>query len=431
MKATGLRKRRVVITGLGWNTSLGCGVAASWTRLLNGESGIQPIEFWDPSEYKVRIAAVATHVPHDTGLPYIPGQSARRSVRLFVPAATEAFHDAGLPIAGVDPSRIGLGVGMSVNYLDHRLFGTWFNAWQNETDTVSLTQLLRPATRTPEIFLRQSGDTLQSTAARLLNLRGPSFVTDTACAASAHAIGNAYRMILRGTADAMVAGGTAGLVSPIAILAFSLLGALSKSNDPAQSSRPFDKLRDGFVMGEGAGAVVLECAESATSRNARIYAELVGFGSTSSGGSLTDPSVDGVAEASAMSQVLSEGKIRPEDVDYIAAHGTSTQKNDSHETVAIKRTFGDHARKLVISSNKGQLGHTISAAGVCNVICSVLAITQGRVPPTMNLSHPDPECDLDYSPNNCREREVRVALANAFAFGGQNAVLALRAWDPR
>jgi 3-oxoacyl-[acyl-carrier-protein] synthase II len=269
---------------------------------------------------------------------------------------------------------------------------------------------------------------IASVPAKLLKLAGPAFVMDTACAASSHAIGEAFRLVRLGKVKAMLAGGAAALVSPLPILAFSLLGALSRNADPELASRPFDRQRDGFVMGEGGGAVVLENLESAKARGARIYAELAGYGSSLNAHTLTDPSPDGSAEAQAISIALRQASLAPEDVDYIAAHGTSTPKNDPIETAAIKRAFGSHAKHLMVSSNKGQIGHTISAAGVCNVICAVKAIVEGQVPPTMHLRSPDPQCDLDYVANRSRAATVRAALANAFAFGGQNAVLAVRAW---
>ena len=269
---------------------------------------------------------------------------------------------------------------------------------------------------------------MASVPAKLLKLAGPAFVMDTACAASSHAIGEAFRLVRLGKVKAMLAGGAAALVSPLPILAFSLLGALSRNADPELASRPFDRQRDGFVMGEGGGAVVLETLESARARGARIYAELAGYGSSLNAHTLTDPSPDGSAEAQAISIALRQASLAPEEVDYIAAHGTSTPKNDPIETAAIKRAFGPHAKRLMVSSIKGQIGHTISAAGVCNVICAVKAIAEGHVPPTMHLRSPDPQCDLDYVPNQSRAATVRAALANAFAFGGQNAVLAVRAW---
>jgi 3-oxoacyl-[acyl-carrier-protein] synthase II len=273
------------------------------------------------------------------------------------------------------------------------------------------------------------GDMMATVPARALGLAGPSWVTDTACAASAHTIGEAYRLIRRGKVRAMVAGGAAALVNPIAILAFALIGALTRNGDPVSASRPFDKGRDGFVMGEAAGAIVLESLSSAKARGARIYAELSGFGTSLNAGSLTDPSPDGATEARAMVLALNEAGLRPEEIDFIAAHGTSTPKNDLVETMAIKRVFGTRSPHIPVSSNKGQLGHTISAAGVCNVISAAKAISTGVVPPTMHLENPDPACDLDYVPNQSRRQEVRAAIANAFAFGGQNAVLTIKAFN--
>jgi 3-oxoacyl-(acyl-carrier-protein) synthase len=309
------------------------------------------------------------------------------------------------------------------------LFRQFFQSRRPDNSGVDLASLLDAGDAPYAAFYRRQGDTIAGAAARFLKIGGPATVIDTACAASAHAIGEAWRMIRHGKAAAMIAGGSAALVSPVAILAFSLLGALSRSSDPEQASRPFDKDRDGFVMGEGAGAIVLESLESATRRGARIYAEMVGFGSTSNAYSLTDPSPDGASEGRAM-QIALGSQIRPEEVDYIAAHGTSTPRNDNTETMAIKHAFGNHARRLLVSSNKGHLGHTISAAGVCNVITAVKAIVEGCVPPTLGLRNPDSGCDLDYVPLQSRTAKVRVALANAFAFGGQNAVIALRSWDP-
>jgi 3-oxoacyl-[acyl-carrier-protein] synthase II len=418
---------RVMITGLGWNTSLGPNLETCWRRLVAGESGIRPISFWDPAAYTAKLAAEVRDIPRETGLPSVPPTWCRRSARLFLPVVREAFADANLDAAPVPSEEIGIAAGASVNYIDHRLIREYFSRW----DKIKRTLVFDPAmgrTR-PEVFARRTGDMMAAVPARLLHLGGPTLAVDTACAASSHAIGEAYRLIRRGRASAMIAGGSAALVSPLGIIAFSLLGALSRSSNPSEASRPFDRLRDGFVMGEGAGAIVLESLESAQRRGARIYGEIAGYGSTSNAGSLTDPSADGHPEARAMAGALAEAGLRPEEVDYIAAHGTSTQKNDATETQAIKRLFGDHARQLLVSSNKGQIGHTISAAGVSNVICAVKAINGGIVPPTMNLRNPDTACDLDYVPNQSRTGRIRNAVANAFAFGGQNTALAIRAWS--
>jgi 3-oxoacyl-[acyl-carrier-protein] synthase II len=417
-----------MITGLGWTTSLGPDVETCWRKLLAGESGIRPISFWDPTSYSAKLAAEVRDIPRDTGLASVPSNWCRRSARLFLPVVREAFGDAGLDVTPIPSDDIGIAAGSSVNYIDHRLIREYFSRWDAAKRKLAFDGLGLGSAR-PEVFARRAGDMMASVPARLLHLGGPTFAVDTACAASSHAIGEAYRLVRRGRVPAMIAGGSAALVSPLGIIAFSLLGALSRSTDPAEASRPFDRLRDGFVMGEGAGAIVLESLSSALRRGARIYGELVGYGSTSNAGSLTDPSADGCPEARAMASALAEGGMAPEEVDYIAAHGTSTLKNDATETLAIKRVFGAHAQRLLVSSNKGQIGHTISAAGVSNVICAIKAINEGVVPPTMNLRNPDAECDLDYVPNQSRRMPVRGAIANAFAFGGQNTALAIRAWS--
>jgi 3-oxoacyl-[acyl-carrier-protein] synthase II len=423
---------RVVITGMGMSTSLGPDLRTCWQRLLAGDNGIAPLSFWDPAEYSTKVAAEVKHVPPDTGSDAIPGAWCRRGVRLFLTVAREAFADAQLSPAGGSahpaPAEIGIAVGTSVNYLDMYLMKHYFQLRKPDSPALDMARFAREGRQPDNSFYRRLGDMMASVPAKLLKLAGPAFVMDTACAASSHAIGEAFRLVRLGKVKAMLAGGAAALVSPLPILAFSLLGALSRNANPELASRPFDRQRDGFVMGEGGGAVVLETLESARARGARIYAELAGYGSSLNAHTLTDPSPDGSAEAQAISIALRQASLAPEEVDYIAAHGTSTPKNDPIETAAIKRAFGPHAKRLMVSSIKGQIGHTISAAGVCNVICAVKAIAEGHVPPTMHLRSPDPQCDLDYVPNQSRAATVRAALANAFAFGGQNAVLAMRAW---
>jgi 3-oxoacyl-[acyl-carrier-protein] synthase II len=419
---------RVVITGMGMSTALGPDLPTCWRRLLAGDNGIAPLSFWDPSEYNTKVVAEVKHVPRDTGSEAIPRTWCRRGVRLFVPVAREAFADARLDRSPLPSSEIGIAAGTSVNYLDMQLMKHYFQLRRPDSPALDMERFAREGRQPENSFYRRLGDMIASVPAKLLKLAGPAFVMDTACAASSHAIGEAFRLVRLGKVRAMLAGGAAALVSPLPILAFSLLGALSRNANPDLASRPFDRQRDGFVMGEGGGAVVLETLESARARGARIYAELAGYGSSLNAYTLTDPSPDGSAEARAMSIALEQASLPPEEVDYIAAHGTSTPKNDPIETAAIKRVFGPLARRLMVSSNKGQIGHTISAAGVCNVICAVKAIAEGQVPPTMHLRTPDPQCDLDYVANQSRTAKVRAALANAFAFGGQNAVLAVRAW---
>jgi 3-oxoacyl-[acyl-carrier-protein] synthase II len=421
----------VVITGMGMSTSLGPDLRTCWRRLLAGDSGIAALSFWDPSEYSTKVVAEVKHVPRETGSDGIPSAWCRRGVRLFLPVVREALADAGLDRAGPAPDpapeQIGIAVGTSVNYLDMYLMKHYFQLRKPDSPELDMARFAREGRQPDNSFYRRLGDMIASVPAKILKLAGPAFVMDTACAASSHAIGEAFRLVRLGKVRVMVAGGAAALVSPLPILAFSLLGALSRNANPELASRPFDRQRDGFVMGEGGGAVILETFESAQARGARIYAELAGYGSSLNAYTLTDPSPDGSAEARAISISLKQAGMSPEDVDYIAAHGTSTPKNDPIETAAIKRAFGAHAQRLMVSSNKGQIGHTISAAGVCNLICAVKAIAEGHVPPTMHLRSPDPQCDLDYVPNQSRPAKVRAALANAFAFGGQNAVLAVRA----
>ena len=414
------------------STSLGPDLRTCWRRLLAGDNGIAPLSFWDPAEYSTKVVAEVKHVPPDTGSDAIPGAWCRRGVRLFLAVAREAFADAQLRQAGNStdpaPAEIGIAAGTSVNYLDMYLMKHYFQLRKPDSPALDMARFAREGRQPDNSFYRRLGDMMASVPAKLLKLAGPAFVMDTACAASSHAIGEAFRLVRLGKVKAMLAGGAAALVSPLPILAFSLLGALSRNANPESASRPFDRQRDGFVMGEGGGAVILETLESARARGARIYAELAGYGSSLNAHTLTDPSPDGSAEAQAISIALRQASLAPEEVDYIAAHGTSTPKNDPIETAAIKRAFGPHAKRLMVSSNKGQIGHTISAAGVCNLICAVKAIAEGHVPPTMHLQSPDPQCDLDYVPNQSRAATVRAALANAFAFGGQNAVLAVRAW---
>jgi len=423
---------RVVITGMGMSTSLGPDLRTCWRRLLAGDNGIAPLSFWDPAEYNTKVVAEVKHVPPDTGSDAIPGAWCRRGVRLFLAVAREASADAQLRRSGESaepaPAEIGIAVGTSINYLDMYLMKHYFQLRRPDSPVLDMARFAREGRQPDNSFYRRLGDMIASVPGKILKLAGPAFVMDTACAASSHAIGEAFRLVRLGKVKAMLAGGAAALVSPLPILAFSLLGALSRNADPEFASRPFDRQRDGFVMGEGGGAVILETLESARARGARIYAELAGYGSSLNAHTLTDPSPDGSAEARAISIALRQAGLAPEEVDYIAAHGTSTPKNDPIETAAIKRAFGPHAKRLMVSSIKGQIGHTISAAGVCNVICAVKAIAEGHVPPTMHLRSPDPQCDLDYIPNQSRAATVRAALANAFAFGGQNAVLAVRAW---
>ena len=419
---------RVAITGLGMASSLGADAATCWRRLIAGENGIQRITYFDASQYACKVAAEARDVPApSTGLPSLPLEHCRRGTKLFLRVAAEAHKDADLGSLDVPATRVGVAVGTTVNYVNIRMIRRYFQFRRSGTPQVDLERFEREGDEPPRLFYRRQGDLVGAATAKMLRLAGPNLVVDTACAASSYAIGEAYRLVRSGRVDAMIAGGACAIVSPVGILAFSVLGALSVNSDPDQASRPFDRRRDGFVMGEGAGAIVLERYDLAVRRGAKIYAELGGYGATMNAHTLTDPSPDGTAEARAIALALDESALKPTDIDYISAHGTSTPKNDATETAAIRRVLGPHAGNVMVSSNKGQIGHTISAAGVCNVICAAKAVHEGWVPPTAHYGDPDPACDLDYVPNVGRKAKVRAALANAFAFGGQNIVLAIKA----
>jgi 3-oxoacyl-[acyl-carrier-protein] synthase II len=420
-------KHRVAITGIGMVTALGSDAVTSWRRLVAGDNGIRTITYFDPSQYTCTVAGEARDVPFTADLGSLRPEYYRRGAKLFLNVAREAYTDAGLANADVPSSRIGVAVGTSVNYLHMRLCRHYFQFRRRDLPYIDLDRFEREGTQPYEIFYRRQGDFVGAATAKALGLGGPNIVVDTACAASSFAIAEAFRLIASGRVDAMLAGGSCAIVTPLAILAFAILGALSGNRNPDEASRPFDRNRDGFVMGEGAGAVILERYDLAVKRNATIYGELAGYGTTMNALALTDPSRDGEAEAHAMRLALQEARMTPADVDYVAAHGTSTPKNDAIESAAISQVFGSHADRLMVSSNKGQIGHTISAAGVCNLICATKALEEGVVPPTAHYQEPDPECGLDYVPNVGRKASVRAALVNAFAFGGQNMVLAVKA----
>lgn len=420
--------RRVVVTGMGMVTALGGDLPTVWRRLIAGSNGIGPISFFDSSQYACGVAAEVTGlVPEEPGLDSFPLDFCRRGVQMFLRAAREAFRDARLDDGMVAPKDIGVGAALPVNYAHMGLLRHHFRLRNPQGTEIDFARVIEGGKQPVSSFFRRNGDMASAIPAKVLGLAGLSFGCDTACAASSFAVGQAFRSIQRGKVKAMVAGGGCAIITPIGVLAFSHLGALSKNRDPEKASRPFDRYRDGFVIGEGGGAVVLEDLESARSRKARIYGEITGFGVTTNAYNLTDPSPDGSSELQAMQRALRESSIAPQSVDYIAAHGTSTPKNDEVETAAIKGLFGDHCRKLLVSSNKGQLGHTLSTAGVTNLICAVKAIVEGVAPPTMHYENIDPNCDLDYVPNESRKARIDAALVNAFAFGGQNAVLAVRA----
>jgi len=404
--------RRVVVTGLGLITPIGIGVAETWSAALNGKSGIGPITQFDASSFPVRIAG---EVKGFDAANYIEAKEIKkmdRFIHLAVAAATMALDDSGFRITGENAERVGVIIGSGMGGLPaiehyHKAF------------------LEKGYRRISPFFIPMLIINMASGNVSIkFGAKGPSSCPVTACATGSHSIGDAFRIIQRGEADAMIAGGTESVVTALGIGGFAVMKALSTRNDePERASRPFDTDRDGFVMGEGAGIVFLEALDSALSRKAKIYAEVAGYGMSSDAYHITTPAPGGEGAARCMKAALKDGGLGPVKIDYINAHGTSTKYGDELETTAIKTVFGDHAYKLCVSSTKSMVGHLLGAAGGVEAIFSVLSIYHGEVPPTINLDNPDPECDLDYVPNTAKRVDVTYALSNSFGFGGTNASL--------
>jgi len=422
-----VERRRVVITGLGAVTPLGNTAEEFWTGLLQGRSGIGPITKFDATErdasgayrYPTRIAG---EVRNFDPLKYLDRKEARRLdpyLQYAVACAVMAVEDAGLDPARVDGTRFGVLIGSGIGGIATLLEG-------------ERTRLEKgPERVSPFLIPMMIVNMASGLVSMRFGARGPNSAVVTACATGNHAIGDAFRLIQRGDADVMIAGGAEAMVVPLAIAAFCAMKAMSTRNDaPEKASRPFDAGRDGFVPSEGGGVVVLEALEHARRRDARIYCEVVGYGMTADAYHMTAPDPDGDGAARAMAAALRDAGLAPAEVGYINAHGTSTPYNDKFETLAIKRVFGDHARRLAVSSTKSMTGHLLGAAGGVEAIATALALHHGVLPPTINYETPDPDCDLDYVPNHARKQEVEVALSNAFGFGGTNATLAFRKYRP-
>ncbi len=407
-------RRRVVITGLGVVTPLGCQVDELFHRLNDGESGIRRIELFDASRFRAQIGG-EVHAWSTEG--YIPDKEAKRLDRFAqfaFTAAVDAVRDAGIDFSKEDPRRCGAIVGSGVGGL-REIEIQHIRLRDKGPERVS-------AFTVPKMMLNAAAGHISIH----FGLQGPSAAVATACASASNAIAEAVQSIRIGETDLMIAGGAEAAVTPLGMSAFSAMRALSERNDqPARASRPFDADRDGFVLSEGAGIVILEELERARRRGARIYGEMLGYGLTADATHITQPDKDGSGAARAMSLALRDGQIDPDEVQYINAHGTSTPLGDQAETVAIKRVFGERAKEISISSTKSQLGHTLGASGGIELVITVLAICRGVIPPTINYETPDPLCDLDYTPNTARERKVTVALSNSFGFGGHNATLAV------
>ncbi len=413
-----MSNRRVVVTGIGLVSSLGIGTDANWTALTAGVSGVDSITKFDAAQFATRIAG---EVRGFDPLQFIEKKDVKKMdvfIQYAIAAAQFAMDDACFRVTPENSTRVGVFIASGIG---------GFTTIEREHRA-----LLEGGPRKISPFFIPSA--IINLAAGQVSIRfgarGPNSATCTACSASAHAIGDAYEIILRGAADVMIAGGSEAAITPMGIGGFGALRALSTRNsDPARASRPFDKDRDGFIVGEGSGVVILEEYESARRRGARIYAELVGYGMAADAYHITAPSEDGDGAYRVMCAALESAGIGPDQVDYINAHGTSTPQGDKLETVAIKRCFGEHARKLAVSSTKSMTGHLLGAAGGLEAGITALAVHHQLAPPTINLDEPDAECDLDYIPNVKRPLAITYALSNSFGFGGTNAALLFKRYE--
>ncbi|HEX6533828.1 MAG TPA: beta-ketoacyl-ACP synthase II [Gemmatimonadaceae bacterium] len=409
-------KRRVVVTGLGAITPVGNDVATTWRALLDGKSGAGPITKFDAASFAVRFACeVKGFDPHE----FMDRKEAKRAdlfTQYAVAAAVQAMRDAGLGEGtGYDPDRTGVIIGSGIGGL--KTFEEQHDVYR-ERGSSKISPFFIP------MFI---SDIASGIVSMQFQAKGPNYATVSACATSAHAIGDAFRAIQYGDADVMITGGAEATVTPMAIGGFANMRALSERNDePLTASRPFDATRDGFVMGEGSAVLILEELEHARNRGARIYAEVAGYGATGDAYHLTAPAPNGEGAQRAMRRALLDANLTPEMVQYMNAHGTSTPANDLNETKAIKAVFGEAVSGLNISSTKSATGHMLGAAGAVECMISALVVREGRIPPTINYRTPDPECDLNYTPNVSVERDVSAALSNSFGFGGHNVTLALR-----
>jgi 3-oxoacyl-[acyl-carrier-protein] synthase II len=415
--------RRVVVTGLGALTPLGNGVDEFWAALIQGRSGIGPITKFDAHErdaagqyrYPTRIAG---EIRHFDPLRFVDKKEARRLdpyLIYAIAASAMAVEHAGLDTSRVDGTRFGVLIGSGIGGIGTLLEG----------EQVRLTK--GPERVSPFVIPMLIVNMAAGLVSMRFGAKGPNSSVVTACATGNHAIGDAFRLIQRGDADVMIAGGAEAIIVPLTIAGFCAMKAMSTRNDePARASRPFEADRDGFVPSEGAGIVLLESLEHARARDARIHGEVVGYGMTGDAHHMTAPDPEGDGATRAMAAALRDAGLDPDQIGYVNAHGTSTPYNDKFETVAIKRVFGAHAPRLAVSSTKSMTGHLLGAAGGVEAIATVMALAHGILPPTINYDVPDPECDLDYVPNQARKQDVEAALSNAFGFGGTNATLAFR-----
>ena len=408
-------EHRVVVTGLGAVTPLGNDVASTWAAMCQGKSGVGLITQFDHTAFACHIAAEVKDFKPEL---YMDKKEARRFERFIqfgVAAGQQAVTDASLDMAKENAERVGVIIGSGIGGL--RLM----------EEQHGIVTEKGPSRISPFLIPMLIVNMAAGQVSIKIGARGPNSAVCTACASGSNAIGDAFRILQRGDADVMIAGGTESTITPLGIGGFCAMGALSMRNDdPEHASRPFDKDRDGFIMGEGAGIVVLESLEHAQKRNARIYAELIGYGMSGDAYHITSPSPGGAGASHCMKRALNDAGIAPEQIRYINAHGTSTSMNDRLETMAVKNVFGDSAKSIPMSSTKSTTGHLLGASGGVEFIATVLALVNGTIPPTANLNTPDPECDLDYVPHNARKQAIDIALSNSFGFGGHNATLVVK-----
>ncbi len=427
--------RRVVITGLGVVAPNGIGKDDFWDACVNGRSGVREISAFDVSSFPVKIAG---EVKDFNPTPFIPDSMRKslkvmgRAARFGVGAAGLALQDSGISMENENPERVGVVVGTGIVPVDMAELMPMLQRVITESGSFDLNNL-DPNNSTPLFplwLLKLLPNMVSAHISMMFNAQGPNSTVTTACVAGTQAVGEGFRMVARGEADLAIAGGSDSRLDPLLLMAYTALGTLSRRTDlpPHQVSRPFDRMRDGFVLGEGAGILILEDLERARRRGAKVYAEVLGFGSSFDAYSIIKPDPEGRGAARAIRNALDEARIDPSEIGYINAHGTSTRLNDSMETAAVKKVFGDeNARTIPISSIKSMIGHSIAASGAIEAVALAMSLSEKVVPPTINLTHPDPNCDLDCVPLNARDNNHRMAISTSFGFGGQNGALVMRA----
>lgn len=413
--ANSFQPRRVVVTGLGVVSPVGNTVDSFWDALCHGKSGVDNITLFDVSNFSTQIAAEVKNFNPEEVISKKEQKRMDRFVQFSVCASKMAMDDSGIDVASIDPFSAGVIIGSGIGGLQvieeqHKIL------------------LEKGASRVSPFLIPMLITNMASGYVSIwYNFKGPNLCVTTACASGTHALGEAYRHIALGDADIIITGGTESAITPLGLAGFCSIKALSSRNEePQRASRPFDMERDGFVMGEGAGILILESYENAYKRGAKIYCEVIGYGCTGDAYHMTAPDPDGAGASKCMEMALNNAGINPDEVDYINAHGTSTPLNDKIETLAIKNVFGEHARKVAVSSTKSMTGHLLGAAGGIEAIVCAKTIEKGVIPPTINLDNPDPECDLDYVPNTARETKVDVAISNSLGFGGHNATIVFK-----